>query len=216
MAGYDPVDWRRQIEIKQQNVPAYMSLGLHPWQVISMTSEQIHRSMEELERLLPQADACGETGMDAHKTEDPQKMKIQEDVFLRHLEMNRSLQKPLVLHVVKSHGRVLEILKENAGYGIVHGFSGSWDVARAYTKLGYKISLGRGLVHKGYKQLKETAAQIDLEDFVLESDATFEDGVGEDASEIFLKVAETFAQMRSLPIDKVLEHNFKNIKKIFK
>lgn len=216
MAGYDASDWQKQKSIYQKHKNTKMSFGLHPWRVIEMSNQEVERDMDVLKDLLPEAQACGETGLDTFKTNDPALVKRQEDVFLRHLHLNAELKLPLILHIVKAHEAALNILKPHSFNGIVHGYSGSWEVAKRYISLGYKISLGRGLFQKGYKHLKETALKIDLKDLVIESDAYVDEaGVPEDPIAILLQVAQALAEIKSLPIEKIGRANLENVKTLF-
>ncbi len=216
MAGYDSADWQRQQAMVQQIPNIKTSFGLHPWRVIEMSPHDITQELQILEQMLPQANALGETGIDAFKTKDTELLSRQEAIFRQHLELNRPYDLPLVLHLVQAHERSYNILKQYSYRGIIHGFSGSWEMAQRYIQLGYKISLGRGLLQKGYKQLKETAQKIPLSDFVIESDAALDDqGRPEDALEILTQVAKALAELKTLPVETIGRANQDNVKAIF-
>ena len=210
MAGYDSVDWQRQLKISEPHVRR--SFGLHPWQVLAMTDHEIAREMDILSQLFPQADMLGETGIDGFRTQDIVQMTKQERIFLQHLEINKTLSKPLVLHVVKSHELVLKILKNYTYRGIVHGYSSSWETAKLYIDLGFKISIGRGVYHKGYKALKETVKKINLQDLVIESDAFVDPETGpEDAGAIYMQVVAAICQLKNISQQELQEIVFHNI-----
>jgi TatD DNase family protein len=216
LAGYDSLDWQKQKEIQKLNKNVKISFGLHPWRVLEMSAPDIEHELSLLEKLLPEAQGCGETGIDGFRATEKKDLHKQEDVFLKHLELNSQHNLPLVLHIVKSHEMCLSILKKHSFRGIVHGFSGSWETAKNYIDLGYKISLGRGIYQKGFKHLKETALKIGLEDFVLESDAFVTDeGVAEDPVAILYQVLETLAEIKGLPLEKLSAASYENSKSIF-
>jgi len=217
MAGYDSQDWQKQITIAQSHENVRMSFGLHPWRVLEMEDQQIESDLKQLEQLLPQAHACGETGIDGFRGKSDEDIEKQKTVFVRHLEMNRAFSKPLVLHIVKSHGPSLEILKKYSYTGIVHGFSGSWEIAKLYIDLGFKISLGRGIYQKGFRNLKETAQKIAMSDFVLESDAALDDnGQPEDPIEILKQVTDVLAELKRISVEKICASNYENVSSIFR
>lgn len=210
MAGYDSRDWQRQLQISEPHLRR--SFGLHPWQVLAMSDEDIQKEMDALSRLLAQADMLGETGIDEFLAKDSVQIEKQEKVFIQHLDMNKRFSKPLVLHIVKSHDRSLKILKNYPYKGIVHGYSSSWETAKRYIELGYKISVGRGVYHKGYKALKETVRKIDLQDMVLESDAFVDPKSGpEDAVGIYMQVVEAVCQLKNISQQELQETVFHNI-----
>jgi TatD DNase family protein len=210
MAGYDSLDWHRQLKLK--NLQTSTSFGLHPWQVLKMTDEEIGSEMQTLQELLPQADFLGETGIDGFRAKTSEELQKQEQVFIQHLELNKSFNKPLVLHIVKSHERAISLLKAYSYRGLIHGFSGSWEVAKLYIDLGYKISIGRGVYQKGYKALKDVVAHISLDDLLIESDA-FNDpeSDAEDAVSIYLQVVEAVCQIKNISQQELQEATFHNI-----
>ncbi|MBY0315054.1 MAG: TatD family hydrolase [Bdellovibrionales bacterium] len=214
MAGYDQPDWIRQMEIKKSHPQSVVScFGLHPWRVLEMTKDEIEEQMRWLEQNLIHAQACGETGLDFFRDPQKEKAHLQEEIFLRHLELNRQWNKPLVLHCVKAHGPLLDLLTRENFTGIAHGFSGSFEVAERYVQLGYKISVGRGVYHSGYHGLKEAVKKLPLEAILIESDSTFEDN--EYPDKILQKVAETVAEIRSIPVEKVFEVTSRTAHEVF-
>lgn len=210
LAGYDSSDWQQQLQISEPYLRR--SFGLHPWQVLAMSDEDIVKELELLSQLLPKADMMGETGIDGFRAQNPEQIEKQQRVFLQHLEMNKALQKPLVLHVVRSHESVLKTLKNYNYTGIVHGYSSSWETAKLYIELGYKISVGRGVYHKGYKALKETVRKINLQDMVLESDAFVDPQSGpEDAVGIYMQVVDAICAIKNISQQELQEALFHNI-----
>ena len=104
--------------------------GVHPWDV-------------EKSQKLPDfadCDIIGETGLDYAVDVD---RDAQERVFRAHLEAAEEMQKPVVLHVVRSFEPVMKILSEYRTYGVVfHGFTGSIQQAKRCFDAGYYLSFG--------------------------------------------------------------------------
>lgn len=216
MAGYDKGDWLAQEKIKKAFPDRVVTcMGLHPWKVLELSHSAIEEQMLWLEaHFAIGAEACGETGIDFFKDSDRQKKDLQLEVFLRHLEINRKVQKPLVIHCVQAHDLVLQHLSQETFKGIVHGFSGSPDIARRYIDRGFKISVGRGIYHKGFKTLKEVVQQLPLEELVIESDAVPEDQ--ESPQLILSRVAESIAQIKSVAVEDVLSATARSTREVFK
>lgn len=210
MAGYDPQDWDAQLQI---NIPnTYKSFGLHPWQVLAMSNEQIENGMQTLAARIKQSDFMGETGLDGFRAKTSQQKTQLEEVFVRHLQLNKFHRKPLVLHIVKDHEHAQSLLKTYSFTGMVHGFSGSWEVAKGYIDQGYFISVGRGVYHQGYKSLKEALRKIPLESLLIESDG-FSDSKTqpEDPLEIYMKVVHAICEIRNISQEQLQEATFRNI-----
>jgi TatD DNase family protein len=72
----------------------------------------------------------------------------QERAFRAQLALARERDLPVILHVVRAHERVLDILKRDelpgAG-GMVHSYSGSAEQAGGYAGLGICVSFSGGL-----------------------------------------------------------------------
>lgn len=216
LGGYDSPDWQKQKQIVQSGAKVKTCFGLHPWRVLEMNEAQIAAEMNILGQELPLADACGETGIDGFKTHDEKELRKQEECFETHLETNKKAGKPVVLHIVKSYERSLSHLRKHSFRGFAHAFSGSYEVASQLVDLGYKISVGRGVYHQGFKQLKDTVQKMDLKHLVVESDAHVNDkGVVEDPVEILLRVMEAVAEIKSVPVEKVARFNYENAQEIF-
>ncbi len=218
MAGYSADDWQLQNAMVEPNV--FKSFGLHPWHVLASSAAQVEKELSLLESLLPHAHALGETGLDAFRSKSDQDMDRQMHVFQRHLLLNRAHPKPLVLHIVQAHEKALGELKKYDYCGLVHGFSGSWETAKSYIDLGYKISVGRGVYHKGYKSLKETVQKLPLTDLLIESDAFMDPQDGpkkepEDAVEIYFKVVEAVCALKNISQQQLQEATFRNINTLF-
>lgn len=217
MAGYDAQDWKMQLElVKIYPGKLATAFGLHPWRVIELSKFAIEQEMKKLSEILPFAKAMGETGIDKFKTQESGLVQQQMDIFFQHLHLNQAYQLPLILHAVQSENEVLAALKKYNYTGIVHGFSGSYESAKRYIDLGYKISIGRGVFHKGYRQLKECVQKISMEDMVLESDsALFAEGGAEDAVTLFFKVVEAVSEIKKIAPSELMQKNFLNFKKVF-
>lgn len=217
LAGYEPKDWHRQLELITQFKNVTPVFGLHPWPVISSTAEQISSELKTLETLLPQAKAMGETGIDKFRGGEPELVQKQIDVFERHMELNKKFDLPLVLHSVRAENETLEVLKKYSYTGVIHGFSASYETAKRYIDLGYKIGVGRGVYAKGYKQLKDCVEKLNMSDILLESDAGLnEDGTPEDPVALYFQVVDAVAELKGLPTEELLSTNFSNVKKVFR
>lgn len=113
-------------------------LGLHPCQAdLADLPSCLRRLKNRLER--GEANAVGEIGLDRALKCDLAKQK-----WLLHeqLELARECRLPVVLHVVRSHGAMLDTLARYDGVrGVIHGFCGHPQVLQRYLKLGMNISL---------------------------------------------------------------------------
>lgn len=86
------------------------SVGIHPWATATLTPHTLSAQLDALESVAahPQVVAIGETGMDSLRGAS---LDVQRTVFLHHIELSERIGKPLVLHVVRQHDAVLQILR---------------------------------------------------------------------------------------------------------
>ena len=156
-----------------QDAPkSYLAPGLHPVYI-----EQHQAShLADLERLL-KTEACvaiGEIGLDTflkqHKQADI--FQKQQDFFSAQLELAQQFDKPVLLHIRKSHAEILAILKQHQFKlgGIAHAFSGGIEEAKAFIKLGFKIGVTGQITNPNAKKLHAVVQAIGAEHLVLETD----------------------------------------------
>lgn len=153
-------------------VNSHLAPGLHPFYI-----EQHHRQhLDDLENILQQHDcvAIGEIGLDTflkqHK--QPEVLQKQKQFFSAQLELAQQYQKPVLLHIRKSHADVLAILKQHrfeAG-GIAHAFSGGVEEAKSLIKLGFKIGITGQITNPNAKKLHQVVQAIGAEHLVIETD----------------------------------------------
>ncbi|MFD1437030.1 TatD family hydrolase [Acinetobacter terrae] len=151
---------------------SYLAPGLHPVYI-----EQHQAShLADLERLLT-TEACvaiGEIGLDTflkqHKQADI--FQKQQDFFSAQLELAQQFDKPVLLHIRKSHAETLAILKQHQFKlgGIAHAFSGGIEEAKAFIKLGFKIGVTGQITNPNAKKLHAVVQAIGAEHLVLETD----------------------------------------------
>jgi TatD DNase family protein len=179
LGGVEPEEWERQRElIARAPAPVFSVFGLHPWYI-----DRVFESREELEnalRLLPDflidpaCVALGELGLDHGPKRKTLSRPVQREFFERQLDISLATGKPLVLHVVHAHEEALEVLRAKGPFpqgGLVHAFSGSFELASRYLDLGFTISIGGGITRPGYETLKRAVQRIPADRLVIESDS---------------------------------------------
>ncbi len=217
IGGLDPADWARQKQL-QKKYPGqiFMSFGLHPWWVEKLSDDEVKDSLQILAREVHEAHAIGETGLDFHPHRNPVHRDRQEAIFREHLQLALNHQKPVVLHLVKSHARALEIVKEEKAEGLLfllHSFSGSKEVAKEWLKCGAILSFNGGLLVDGkFERMKEVFAMTPVSQMVFETDspdqAWHADGQNEPCfiREIYLRAAEVLKMPLSALMQNVAEN----------
>lgn len=211
LGGYDPKDWRLQLELKKKHPEKLRTaFGLHPWYVKSEYFE-LDRDFEQLKELIFQADLVGEIGLDFSGDSDQQKKQLQHEVFERQLSFGGD--RPYAFHIVQAHGAALTLLKDYSLRGFVHSFSGSVEVAEKYFAEGILLSFGPSILNENFKRSREALEALPLEAILIESDFPSAEA-GQDANKILMDVATEVAKIKSVDRDQLfhqVESNFNGL-----
>jgi len=145
LIGVYQAHWARLQTLCAGHADLHYALGLHPCFLhCHQDSEHLQQLSAQLQarRTDPALCAIGEVGLDYY-IETPDKPR-QQALFEAQIEMARAFELPLLLHVRRAHADVIATLKRHrpARGGIAHAFSGSFEEAREYLKLGFRLGLG--------------------------------------------------------------------------
>ena len=175
--------------------------------VLSPTMAGIHPWDAEQDLPMPDFAACdivGETGLD-YSTEV--RKEAQQELFLRHLNIAECLNKPVVLHVVKSFEDVMLALRKRSIQGVVfHGFIGSKEQATRATNEGYYLSFGDRSLRS--PRTRDVIASMPIENLFCETDDRDDISI----EEIYAEVA----KFRGITTEDLAIQIEKNYKRLFK
>jgi len=130
-----------------------------------------------IERLAvqPQVKAIGETGLDRYWDNTP--LAVQQDYFERHIALAAATERPLVIHMRDSGAEIVDQLRPHAAkgplHGVMHSFTGDWELCRDCLDLGLMISFAGMLTFKKSQDLREVAAKVPLDRLVVETDCPY-------------------------------------------
>jgi TatD DNase family protein len=184
----------------------HYSYGIHPW-VLDNADFQEEKALQTLEEKmeLPQVLALGEAGLDKmHEAS----FERQVAVFERQIELSEALQKPMILHDVRSHNEIIALRKKHKAQEpwIVHGFSGTEQDIKQLIGQGIYLSVGESLLHPERK-IHKSFKFIDLDYLFLETDMA-EIGVE--------KVYETAANLLGMDLSALQTRIFANFARLFR
>jgi len=160
--------WSGLIKLCQSNTGLYPALGLHPVFINQHHADDI----QELEKLLEMVKpiAIGEIGLDFYLKELDQQQQL--ELFEIQLNIAKTHNLPVILHVRKAHDQVLQLLKKvKVKGGFCHAFNGSMQHAQHYMELGFKLGFGGTLTYENSTRIHRLAKELPLESIVLETDA---------------------------------------------
>jgi len=149
----------------------YASVGVHPdYDNVPQVTEK------ELVDLAshPRVVAIGETGLDHYRIKGG--ADWQRERFRTHIRAARSSGKPLIIHMRDAAEDTLRIMREEKASevgGVMHCYTGTWDVAQAAMDLGFWISFSGIVTFKNAAALREVAKKVPLERMLLETDSPY-------------------------------------------
>ncbi|WP_034629742.1 TatD family hydrolase [Desulfotruncus alcoholivorax] len=195
------------------------SVGIHPHDAEDVPADYLARLAELARR--PEVVALGEMGLDYYRDLSPR--PIQQKVFREQLALVRELNMPVIIHVRDAFGDLLDILRKDgiskAG-GVMHCFSGSWEMARECMQMGFYISLAGPVTFKNVVKLKEIAVRVPLDRLLIETDCPYlapEPRRGRRNEPAFVRyVAEHIAELRGVSLEEIAQNTTSNAIKLFK
>jgi TatD DNase family protein len=148
------------------------AVGIQPNYVHQAQPDWMEQVIALSER--PEVVAIGETGLDCYWDDSP--LPQQREFFQRHLELSRQTGKPLVIHM-RDSGREIHDQLRAAGLpayrGIMHSFTGDWELAEQFLALGLHISFAGMVTFKKSDALRALAARIPADRLLVETDAPY-------------------------------------------
>ena len=150
----------------------WAAVGIHPHEAKGMADGDLERLAEWTRH--PKVRAIGEIGLDYHYDFSPR--DVQRRVCEAQMELAWTLGMPVAYHIREAHADMIDLMKAHRAHltgGIIHCFSGSWEIAKEYLTLGYEISFAGPLTVKKAPKLCEAAAQIPAEHLLIETDSPY-------------------------------------------
>lgn len=233
--GYEPEQWLRAggaaLAATARGLRVHVAVGIHPYALAAEAGAWAERPAGLAARLSEAATmqgvvAIGECGLDsplADRVGDACSLAVQAAVLREHLHAANECQLPLVLHVVKAHGLVLELLRAAPSprpplRGVIHAFSGSPELVREYVDQGFMLGFGGALTRPTHEKARAAAVVTPDEFLLVETDAPsgrFEGGPERNEPAALVRVVQTLAQLRGQSVEHVAAVTRANAHRLF-
>lgn len=162
------------VELAKQNPLLVATVGLQPNHVAQAAAED----WDQICQLADQAGVVGigETGLDRYWDYTP--FSLQEEYFVRHLELARRRRLAVVIHCRQAEADVVRLLRadfERHGPlpGVMHSYSGDQATAEACLAMGLYLSFAGMVTYKNAQALRAVAARVPLERLLIETDSPY-------------------------------------------
>jgi TatD DNase family protein len=174
VVGFDLTTSRRAIELASAQ-PGYLhaTVGIQPNSAVDADAED----WGEIERLAadPRVRGIGETGLDRYWNDTP--WGLQQDYFERHIVLAAERELPLVIHMRECGNEIADQLLSHAANGhltgVMHSFTGDWDLCVRCLDLGLMISFAGMVTFKNGAALREVAARVPADRLLIETDSPY-------------------------------------------
>ncbi|MEX2416719.1 MAG: TatD family hydrolase [Paenibacillaceae bacterium] len=211
--GFNRVTIPTTIALAERYDMIYAAVGWHPQDAVNMLSEDLDWIAELCAH--PKVVAIGEIGLDYYWDTSPK--EVQHHVFREQIRLARRLSKPIIIHNRDAHQDVVRILREEKAEdvgGIMHCYSGSWEIARECLDMNFYISFGGPVTFKNAIQPKEVLAKVPLDRLLVETDAPYLAphpfrGKRNESAHVTL-VAEAAAQIKQVNVEEIIQKTTSN------
>ena len=192
----------------------YGALGIHPESVEDYKEEDIEFIREHIndDKIV----AIGEIGLDYHWVNDNKDKQI--ELFEKQLQLAEEFDKPVIIHSRDATEDTINTLKKHHVRGVIHSFSGSYETAMIYIKMGFLLGINGVITFKNCK-LKDVVLQLGLENFVLETDSPYLTpvpyrGESNDPSHI-MDIAKYICDLKDISLEELSKITEDNVKRIY-
>ena len=166
--------------------------------------------------------AIGETGLDRYWDYCP--FEIQQNFFRRHVKLSLETNLPFIVHMRDCGQEIVDLLNEfsanNQLNGVMHSFSGDWELAEKCLDLGLYISFAGMVTYKKSNALREVARQVPSDRILIETDAPYlsphpKRGQRPNEPALVIHTAKCLAEVRNVSLEDFARTSTENAKRLF-
>ncbi len=213
----DLENYPAMVELVGHREEVSVSVGVHP-----NDHDRHEPTVEELVELAadPRNVAIGETGLDYFRSDGD--LGWQQERFRRHIRAAKQCRKPLIIHTRAAREDTLAILEEEGADrvgGVLHCFTEDWAMAEKGLEMGFYISFSGIITFNSAKALREVAAKVPEDRFLIETDAPYLAPVphrGKPNIPHYVRhVADCLAEVRGTSSRRIAEVSGENYRRLF-
>jgi TatD DNase family protein len=221
--GINHNNFGQVFDIAESHQDIYATAGLHPLEF----NEPAHLPIDQIESWLrqsaghPKVIGIGETGLDYYYSKAS--IDQQKESFAIHLEVAKSLAKPVIVHSREAREDTLALIRDHGcreSAGVLHCFTESWDMAKVALDLGYYISFSGIITFKNAGELREVVKKVPLDRLLVETDSPYLAplpfrGKPNEPKNV-VEVAQCVAEVKEIPFERVCEQTSLNFLALFR
>jgi len=221
--GVSPRLWERQGGVLTE-CGVRGAYGVHPFWAHEVTSADLAAVLARLERALADEAivAVGECGLDRPRAErGAASLAWQADLLEHQLRIAQRVQLPVILHCVRAHGRLIEILDALGPLpkgGVLHAYSGSAELIPRYLEHGMYFGFGGAVTKPAFARVRQALLRVPDDRLVLETDAPDQAPVWARAPNEpaeLARIAQVIAELRGVPLEALASRTTANARRLF-
>ena len=221
VVGITRQHWSRVWNTVSNTDGLYGAFGLHPYFLAEHQDSDLQALREQLQgyQAHPKLCAVGEIGLDFFlKDLDPAR---QTHLFEQQVAIAAEFNLPVIIHSRRANAQVTAILKKTklAPAGIIHAFSGSYEEAMEYIKLGFLLGFGGAATWSRATRLQSVLKRLPLDSIALETDSpdmSPEWLAGQrNSPEQLPRICQQLAQVYGISAAAFAEHTTANVQRLF-
>lgn len=202
------------LELSRKFHNMYITLGIHPEFADSYEIDDLSFIKNNISN--EKVVAIGEIGLDYHYEGYNRDKQI--ELFKKQLEIAEEFDLPVVVHSRDATKDTIDILSQHHVRGVIHSFSGSYETACIYIKMGFVLGINGVITFKNCN-LKEVVKRLDLANFVLETDSPYLTpmpfrGKRNEPKHI-VDIAHYIAEVKGVEASYLAEITNENVKRVF-
>lgn len=233
---------QKSVGSRLHNLGWHFTVGLHPWWIdqyfngaregrtirddlafherLGLSRSILLGKLEESLNANMGVNGCvglGESGLDFNIASSKD---IQLESLRIHLAVSAEKNLPVILHSVKAHAELIKAIKQFPGCrGVIHAFTGSYEIAAQYGQLGFALGVGGTITYERAKKTRDAIRRMPMTSLVLETDAPDMPLSGQqghrNSPEYLPKIAQQLADLKSCSVSEIAEQTTKNSLQIF-
>lgn len=213
------------VKIAEEHDFIYATIGIHPHEA-KLATDADFVQLELLARN-KKVIAWGEVGLDYYYDHSPR--EVQQNVFIRQMELARAAKLPIVIHCRPSDNSdnawqdclalIEQHWKPSGLGGVLHCFTGEWSHAKRALDIGFMISFAGNVTFPKAQQIRDSASKVPLDRMLIETDSPFLAPIpyrGKRNEPAFVKeVARQIGELRGISTEEVGEITAQNFCRFF-
>ncbi|HEY8377337.1 MAG TPA: TatD family hydrolase [Nannocystis sp.] len=212
----------------RENAPCvrfHTALGIHPQALAELDPARDQAALAALAARIEARPAgvvaIGECGLDFGPAGAGASRERQVAVLRAHLELARATGLPLLLHCLKAHAVLLELLAERpVPPSILHSYSGSAELVPAFCRGGHAISFAGAITLPHARKPRLAARAVPADRLLLETDAPDQTPASRRPARnepaFLVDIARAVALARDEPVEAIAEVTTANARRLLR